>query len=55
MFFYFKYEEVFDTVYIVDGLNCALKVFSLNQMSGFYMKVNNVDCENFNVLVFFFL
>ena len=55
MFFYFKYEELFDTVYIVDELKCALKAFNLNQMSEFYMKVNNVECENFNVLVFFFL
>ena len=54
MFFYFKYEDSFDTVYIVDELNCALKVFNLNQMSEFYMKVNNVEFENFNVCWSFF-
>ena len=54
MFFYFKYEEAIDTVYIVDELNCALKVFKLNQMSEFYMKVNNVECENFNMCWSFF-
>ena len=54
MFFYFKYEEAIDTVYIVDELNCALKVFKLNQMSEFYMKVNNAECENFNMCWSFF-
>ena len=54
MSFYFKFEEAFNTVYIVDELNCALKVFSLNQMSEFYMKVNNVECENFNMCWSFF-
>ena len=54
MFFYFKYEESFDTVYIVDELNCALNIFNLNQMSEFYMKVNNVECENFNMCWSFF-
>ena len=52
--FYIKYEEAIDTVYIVDELNCALKVFKLNQMSEFYMKVNNAECENFNMCWSFF-
>ena len=54
MFFYFKYEDSIDTVYIVVELNCALKVFNLNQMSEFYMKVNNTECENFNMYWSFF-
>ena len=54
MFFYFKYEGAIDTVCIVDELNCALKVFKLNQMSEFYMKVNNAEGENFYMCWSFF-
>ena len=53
-FFYFNYEKPFDTTQIIDELNCGLKVYKLKTMCEFYMRLNNVECKNFNVCWTFF-
>ena len=53
-FFYFKFENSFDTTHVIDELNCGLKVFNLNEMSEFYMKLNNIECLNYNMCWSFF-
>ena len=52
--FYFNYEKPFDTTQIIDELNCGLKVYKLKTMCGFYMRLNNVECKNFNMCWTFF-
>ena len=53
-FFYFNYENSFDTTNIIDELNCELKVFKLQNMCEFYMKLNNVNLPDFNMCWTFF-
>ena len=53
-FFYFNYEKPFDTTQIIDELNCGLKVYNLKQMCEFYMRLNNVECKNYNMCWTFF-
>ena len=53
-FFYFNYEKPFDTTQIIDELNCGLKVYNLKQMCEFYMRLNNVECKNYNMCCTFF-
>ena len=54
-FFYFNYENTIETTYIVDELNCGIRVFNLKEMSDFYMKLNTVkNCNNFNLCWSFF-
>ena len=40
--FYFNYQNSFDTTNIIDELNCGLKVFKLQNMCEFYMRLNNI-------------
>ena len=54
LFFYFNYQKPFDTTHITDELNCGLKVFNLKTMCEFYMRLNNVETENYNMCWTFF-
>ena len=53
-FFYFNYENTFDTTNIIDELNCRLKVFKLQNMCEFYMRLNNVESHDFSMCWTFF-
>ena len=54
IFFYFNYQNSFDTTNIIDELNCGLKVFKLQNMCEFYMRLGNVEAPDFNMCWAFF-
>ena len=55
LFFCFNYQIPFDTTYIIDELNCGLKVFKLKRMCDFYMRLNKVEeSHDFNMCWKFF-
>ena len=54
LFFYFNCQIPFDTTYILDELNCGLKVFKLKRQCEFYMRLNKVESHDFNMCWTFF-
>ena len=54
LFFYFNWQRPFDTGNITDELNSALKAFKLKTMCEFYMRLNNVEAEYYNMCWTFF-
>ena len=49
IFFYFNSKKTFCNAHILDELNSSLKVYDLSLMSEFYMKLNAVRNEKYDM------